>query len=80
VKLIVAAGAAVADVDDLPAGVQTLVDAAAEILVMSPSLVGPVSWLTGDVDRARHLAESRLEAVLDQLEGHRGEDVRGAGG
>ena len=36
---------------------------------MSPSLVGPIQWLTGGVDAARQSADQRLKVVLEQLAG-----------
>jgi hypothetical protein len=68
VKLLIAAGEAVSDHSDVPVGVRSVVDAASEILVMSPSLTGRLHWLTGDNARARQVADERLEAVLGQLE------------
>jgi hypothetical protein len=79
VKLLIAVGETVANLAELPAGVDTLVDTATEILVMSPSLTSRLHWLTGDVSRARHLADDRLAAVLDQL-GARGVAASGARG
>ena len=68
VRLLIAAGETASDLSELPDGVRSLVDAASEILVMSPSLTGRLNWLTGDNARARRLADDRLEAVLGQLE------------
>lgn len=56
-----------ADQDDVPDGIRQLVDTATEVVVTSPSVVGPLHWLTGDVDRARQLANDRLATALDQL-------------
>lgn len=66
-RLLIATGETVKHREDLPAGIATLLGAASEILVMSPSLVGRLEWLTGGVDAARHVAEERLTTVLDQL-------------
>lgn len=67
-KLLIAAGETVADLTEVPAGVGTLIDAATEILVMSPSLTSRLHWLTGDTSRARHIADDRLAVVLGHLE------------
>ena len=67
-KLLVAVGAAVSSPADLPAGVMTLIKDASEVLVMSPSEVGRIEWLTGGIDRARQLADERLGVVLHQLD------------
>ena len=66
-KLLIAAGDAPTGETSVPAGIRILLDGADEILVMSPSLVGPLDWLTGDVDHARHMAKERLAAVLGRL-------------
>jgi hypothetical protein len=66
-RLLVAAGAAVADVSTLPALVRGLLDAASDILVVTPVLPGRLEWLASDTDRARYEADARLEAVLGQL-------------
>lgn len=68
-RLLVATGAAVAQVDQIPPLVRTLVDAASEILVITPILPGGLQWLVSDTDRARHEADERLRTVLGQLEG-----------
>jgi hypothetical protein len=66
-RLLVATGAAVADVADIPASVRALLDAAAEILVITPILPGRLQWLASDTDRARHQADERLNVVLGQM-------------
>ncbi len=78
-KVLIAAGEAASDPEEVPASVRQLVDTASEVLVMSPSLVGPLQWLTGDIDRARHVANERLAVVLGQLEavGRSASGVRG---
>jgi hypothetical protein len=67
VKLLIAAGEAAPSAGDLPAGVRALIDAADEILVMTPALPSRLDWLTSDTDRAREQADERLGAVLGQL-------------
>lgn len=67
-KLLVATGAVAVDAADLPTGVRLLLDAADEILVVSPSLPKRFDWITSDTYRARLQADERLEAVLGQLE------------
>ncbi len=78
-KVLIAAGEAASDPEDVPASVRQVVDTASEVVVMSPSLVGPLQWLTGDIDRARHVANERLAVVLGQLEaaGRSASGVRG---
>ena len=66
-KLLIAAGDTESQLSELPGGVQSLIEAASEILVMSPSLTGRLHWLTGDNAQARHVADDRLETVLGQL-------------
>jgi hypothetical protein len=68
VKLLIAVGQAVSTPEELPPGVLALVQDASEVVVMSPSVVSGVEWLTGGVDRSRKRADERLSVVLDQLE------------
>jgi hypothetical protein len=68
-RLLVATGAAVADIDQLPTLVRGLIDAASDVLVITPTLPGGLQWLVSDTDRARHEADERLGIVLGQMEG-----------
>jgi lactam utilization protein B len=59
-----------------------MIDAAAEVYVITPSLPGRLDWLTDAVDRSRHLADERLDSVLGHVRalgahasGRRGDDV-----
>ena len=75
-RLLVATGAAVADIDELPPLVRGLIDAASEVLVITPILPGGLQWLVSDTDRARHEADERLRTVLGHIEAL---DVRAEG-
>jgi hypothetical protein len=66
-RLLVATGAAVADVDELPEFVRVLLDAARSVLVITPILPSRLEWLVSDTDRARHQADERLNTVMGQL-------------
>jgi nucleotide-binding universal stress UspA family protein len=66
-RLLFVADAAVADVDDLPPAVRTVIDSASEVYVVTPSLPGRLAWLADDVDRHRHIADERLDTVLGQM-------------
>jgi hypothetical protein len=66
-RLLMVADAAVSDVAELPAEVRALIDAAAEVYVVTPSLPGRLHWLADDVDRSRHLADERLDSVLGHM-------------
>ncbi len=66
-RLLMVADAAVAEVGELPAQVRAVIDAAAEVYVVTPSLPGRLDWLTDDVDRYRHLADERLDSVLGHM-------------
>jgi hypothetical protein len=55
-RLLVLAGAAVADLDELPEQVAGVVDAAEEVFVVTPTLPTGIQWLMSDTDRARHEA------------------------
>jgi nucleotide-binding universal stress UspA family protein len=66
-RLLFVADAAVADVDELPRAARAVVDAAAEVHVLTPTLPGRLAWLADDVDRFRHVADERLDTVLDHM-------------
>ena len=67
-RLLVATGAAVGDVNDLPPLVRGLLEAASDVLVITPILPGALQWLVSDTDRARHEADARLNTVLGHME------------
>jgi nucleotide-binding universal stress UspA family protein len=66
-RLLFVADAAVADVDELPPAVRAVIDAAANVYVLTPTLPGRLAWLADDVDRFRHIADERLDTVLGHL-------------
>lgn len=67
-RLLIVTGAAVADVGELPRLVRSLIESAAEILVVTPVLPSRLEWLASDVDRVRHEADERLQTVIGHLE------------
>jgi len=67
-RLLIAAGEAVSDTEEIPFGVRELIDAAEEILVITPTLPQRLDWLASATDRAREQADRRLQIVLGQLE------------
>ncbi len=66
-RLLFVVDAAVADVDELPPAVRAVIDAAAELYVLTPTLPGRLAWLADDVDRFRHVADERLDTVLGHM-------------
>lgn len=66
-RLLVVADAAVAEVSELPPRVRAVIDVAAEVYVLTPSLPGRLAWLADDVDRCRHVADERLDTVLGHM-------------
>jgi nucleotide-binding universal stress UspA family protein len=66
-RLLFVADAAVADVDELPASVRAIIDSAAAVYVVTPTLPGRLAWLADDIDRCRHVADERLDEVLDHM-------------
>jgi hypothetical protein len=66
-RLLFVADAAVADVAELPLAARALIDAAAEVYVLTPTLPGRLAWLADDVDRCRHVADERLDTVLEHM-------------
>jgi hypothetical protein len=75
-RLLIVAGAAAASAEQLPRGIRSLIDGAAEIMVMSPALPGRLDWIASDTDKATKRADARLETVLGQL-GEMGAEARG---
>ena len=67
-RLLIITGAAVADPDELPAFVRSLIESASEILVVTPTLPGRLAWLASDTDRARHETDERLRTVAAHVE------------
>ena len=67
-RLLIVTGAAVADTDELPPLVRSLIEAASGILVITPVLPGRLQWLASDTDRVRHEADERLRTVLGHVE------------
>jgi nucleotide-binding universal stress UspA family protein len=66
-RLLFVADAAVADVEELPPAVRSVLDAATQVHVLTPTLPGRLAWLSDDVDRARHVADERLDTVLGHM-------------
>jgi hypothetical protein len=67
-RLLIAAGEAADSADALPFGVRELIDAADEVLVMTPALPTRFEWLASATDKAREQADERLHVVLGQIE------------
>jgi hypothetical protein len=75
-KLLIAAGEAAASPERVPTSVRALIDAADEIMVVTPTLPGRWEWLSSATDRATEQADERLQTVLGQL-GDLGAEARG---
>jgi hypothetical protein len=69
IRLLIAAGESASSLEELPAGVRELIEAAEEILVVAPELPSRFEWLSSATDERREQADSRLAAVLGHLEG-----------
>ena len=67
-RVLIAAGEAVANTDSLPFGVRELLDAADEVLVITPELPTRFEWLASATDKAREQADARLHVVLSHIE------------
>jgi hypothetical protein len=78
-RLLIAAGQQASGVEELPPGVRELIQAAEEILVVTPALPSRFEWLASATDKAREQADERLRDVLGQLE-ELGADARGTVG
>lgn len=78
-RLLIAAGEAADSADTLPFGVRELIDAADEVLVVTPALPTRFEWLASATDKAREQADERLTAVLGQI-GELGTEASGTVG
>jgi nucleotide-binding universal stress UspA family protein len=67
-RLLFVADAAVADVAQLPPPVRAVIDAAAAVYVLTPTLPSRLAWLADEVDEVRHIADGRLDTVLAHLD------------
>jgi hypothetical protein len=66
-RLLVVADAALADVAELPPRLRAIIDEAGEVYVVTPSLPGRLDWLASELNPSRHIADERLDTVLEQL-------------
>jgi hypothetical protein len=66
-RLLVLAGAAVADMEELPPSIRTVIDSAEAVFVVTPTLPSRLKWLASDTDSAQRAADERLDTVLGQL-------------
>jgi nucleotide-binding universal stress UspA family protein len=66
-RLLFVADAAVAEVQELPPAARAVIDSAAKVYVVTPTLPGRLAWLADDVDRFRHVADERLDTVLGHM-------------
>jgi hypothetical protein len=66
-RLLVVADAAVAEVTELPSRVRAVIDEAAEVYVVTPSLPGRLAWLASQLNKSRHSADERLDTVLGHM-------------
>ena len=66
-RLLFVSDAAVADVGELPSSVRAVIDDAAELYVVTPSLSGRLAWLATELNPSRHAAHERLHTVLDHM-------------
>jgi hypothetical protein len=67
-RLLIVTGGAVADAVELPPLIRSLLQAASDILVVTPVLPGRLQWLASDIDRVRHEADDRLQSVMAHVE------------
>lgn len=68
VRLLIVTGEAVVEADELPPLIRSLIESASQILVITPVLPSRLQWIASDTDRVREEADSRLRAVMDQVE------------
>jgi osmotically inducible protein OsmC len=70
VRLLFVSDAAVAEVDELPTAVRTVIDAATEVHVLAPTLPGRLARLADDIDRFRRLLTVIADAVSEFAPDH----------
>jgi hypothetical protein len=75
-RLLIAAGETASSVSELPFGIRELIDAADEVLVVTPALPSRFEWLSSATDKAREEADERLRTVLGQIQ-DRGTEAAG---
>jgi hypothetical protein len=78
-RLLIAAGEAASEPDDLPPSIRSLIESADDILVIAPALPGRWEWLASATDKAREQADERLRTVLGHLD-DMGAEAEGAVG
>jgi nucleotide-binding universal stress UspA family protein len=78
-RLLFVSDAAVATVEELPRQVRAVIDDAAELYVVTPTLPGRLAWLANQIDRSRHAADERLDTVLEHMRAL-GAEVKGTAG
>jgi nucleotide-binding universal stress UspA family protein len=66
-RLLFVSDAAVADVVELPRPVRAVIEDAAELYVVTPTLPGRLAWLANQVNPSRHAADERLDTVLGHM-------------
>lgn len=77
--MLIAAGESASGADRIPPRVRAVIDAADEILVVTPALPSRFEWLASATDKAREQADKRLQEVLGHLE-EMGKDAAGTVG
>ncbi|MBJ7330376.1 MAG: universal stress protein [Solirubrobacteraceae bacterium] len=66
-RLLVLAGEELPGIEEVPPGVRTLLEAAAEVFVVAPTRPSRLHWLYSDVEDDRMHADERLASVLGAL-------------
>jgi hypothetical protein len=67
-RLLIVAGGAASEAEEIPRSIRSLIDAVDEVLVVAPALPGRWEWLASATDKATEQADKRLRVVLGQLE------------
>ena len=78
-RLLIAAGESASGPEELPLAIRELIDAAQEIMVMTPALPTRFEWLASATNKSRQQADERLRTVLRQLK-ELGSEATGAVG
>jgi hypothetical protein len=66
-RVLIVTNENLADDNEVPEPIRPLIDKAEEIYVIAPTLTTRLQSLTGEIDRARALADARLQTVFDHM-------------
>jgi nucleotide-binding universal stress UspA family protein len=66
-RVLVVTNENLADANEVPEAILPLIDEAAEVYVIAPTLTTWLQWVATDIDGARVAADQRLQTVFDHM-------------